>query len=107
MIYPFLCNRCLHDMDITCRVAERDDTVICPVCEYVMERQLTAVPFTTGYQKSFGSENNGKGRYFSNLAERQPYGRKDPKAFFADQSTAESAAKRRADKLGLTFESAK
>ena len=107
MTYVFQCSACNHVEEYVRPVAERNDPAECPRCKSAMERQFTPLQAVSGYQRSFANENNGKGRYFSNLATFQPYGKEDPKAYFKSQAEAENAGKKQADKLQLDFISAK
>ena len=105
--YQFLCSACNAVTEEVRPVAERNDPTPCPRCKTLMERQFTPLAAISGYQRSFSDENSGKGRYFSNLATFQPYGREDPKAFFRTQAEAENAGKAQADKLNIDFITAK
>lgn len=107
MCYIFSCPACNATTEEYRRVDERNDPVHCPRCHTLMERQFTPIAAVQGYYRSFADENGGKGRYFSNLATFQPYGREDPKAFFRTQAEAENAGKAQADRLKIDFITAK
>ena len=107
MTYCYECPECKLGKEEVRPIAERNDPTPCPRCSTLMERRFVPLAAVTGYQKSFSDENGGKGRYFSNLATFQPFGREDPKAFFRSQAEAENAGKAQADKLNIDFITAK
>ena len=106
--YPFQCPKCEHAEDLVLAIDDRDTPQKCNDCTHTMVRQMCAPRFNTatGVQ-THAYENNGKGRYYGQLAERQPFGRNDPKAYYTDPEKARDAARRKADKNpNLTFEKA-
>lgn len=99
--YLYACPSCNHEAERTHSMKQCSTIVVtCERCGVAMSRIPQAVRFQEGYQRSFANENNGKGRWFSNLAQKMPGTMKDPKAYFTSQSKAEDAAKRMADTYG-------
>ena len=102
--YDFIHEPCGYHIEVMAGMSEVQSLkVICP-CGGTCDRVYHSIPFTMGYAKSFGNENNGKGRFFSNLAQKMPKGKDDPKAFFTNQDKAEDYAKKLADTYGGSVE---
>ena len=100
--YEFYCQHCDTIQDVVLSIGDRDKPQRC-ACLTKMVRQVTTPAFKF-HDTTFSSENKGKGRYFGQLAEKQPLGRNDPKAYFKTQEAADAAAQKHAEKHNKHFE---
>lgn len=98
--YQYLCDSCNHEKEVEHRMSECNTIVIeCERCGTKMHR----IPQSLTHQDGFMAIHN-EPVWYSNLAEKMPYGRQDPKAMFTTRSAALDYAKRLADKNGGSIE---
>ena len=106
--YPFECQKCGHTEDMVLAIDDRDTPQKCSECTHTMERQMCAPRFNTATgAQTHAYENNGRGRYYGQLARRMPFGKNDPQAYIKDPQKAKDLAKLKADSTpNLTYEDA-
>lgn len=67
----------------------------CPCCGRAMSRAVVPVAVKPPPDSGWEGENDGRGRYIAQLADHQPFGKNDPKAYCRSQSDAIEKGKRK------------
>lgn len=106
MQYEAKCDACMREFDYSSMIKDRDVVPECPHCgsKHTLREIRTTVPVRM--DKDFSSENNGRGRYIDQLAQRSAngnsYQQNDPGAYCTSQSDALEKCRKR----GLTAQKA-
>ncbi len=95
-IYQYACQQCNHESERSHLMRECNTIVIpCERCGTKMNRIPQATGFGNGYYAI-----HDEPVWYSNLAQKMPFGKKDPKAWFSTRRKAEDYAKKMADTYG-------
>lgn len=99
--FDFTCLRCRATFEEIHRMSEIPGVVECQECGGKAERVFSTPAFST---RGDDLVPGGGVQYCPGLARKMPYNRPDPQANFTSKTAAREAARRKADKDGLTLE---